>query len=89
MPYIKQERRPEIDKLLEPLIKHLESIPIEAQDGTVDYVITKIIKRIYQPKNFFTLNRALGVLIAVIQEFYRRVVAPYENKKMIENGDVS
>lgn len=30
----------------------------------------------------------LGALEAVKQEFYRRVVAPYEDQKIEENGDV-
>ena len=34
------------------------------------------------------LNEVIGVLECVKQEFYRRVVVPYEDRKMAENGDV-
>ncbi|MCD6403165.1 MAG: hypothetical protein J7K98_02455 [Candidatus Aenigmarchaeota archaeon] len=39
-------------------------------------------------KNYFELNRAVGVLTSVLLEFYRRVVAPYENEKLKQHGDV-
>lgn len=87
MPYIKKEERPELDELLEPLIKTLEKVPPEEKDGKVCYVIFKLLKRIYRGR-FFNLNRALGVLNSVMQEFYRRIVAPHEDEKIKENGDV-
>jgi hypothetical protein len=87
MPYIKKENRPPIDKLVSPLIDHLKSLPEDKQDGALNYVLTKIIKNLY-PLKYFHLNRALGVLSAVRSEFYRRVVAPFEDTKIKENGDV-
>jgi hypothetical protein len=87
MPYLKKEQRPKIDELLAPLIDHLKSIPLEDQDGSVNYVVTKILKQLY-PLKYFHLNRAIGVIETIKQEFYRRVVGPYENTKIRENGDV-
>lgn len=87
MPYIKKEERPELDKFLDPLIELLEKVPPEEKDGKVCYVIFKLMKRIYRGR-FFNLSRALGVLNSVIQEFYRRIVAPHEDEKIRENGDV-
>ena len=37
---------------------------------------------------YFHLNRALGVLTAIKEEYYRVVVAPYEDVKIKENGEV-
>ena len=87
MPYIKKNQRPPIDKLIDPLISHLRSLPIEDQDGSLNYAVTKIIKRLY-PQKYFHYNRALGVLTAITQELYRRVIGPYEDTKIKENGDV-
>lgn len=87
MPYIKQEKRKEIDKFLDPLIEHLKKQPVGEQDGDLNYAITKMVKRLY-PRHYLDLNRALGVLSAVSQEFYRRVVGPHEDVKIKENGDV-
>ena len=87
MPYIKQTQRPKIDELVKPLILHLQSLPVEDQDGSLNYAFTKILKKLY-PQKYFHLNRALGVLSAVQKEFYRVVIGPYEDTKMKENGQV-
>ena len=87
MPYIKQDKRPRIDQLIDPLVEHLKSLPVEDQDGSLNYAITKILKVLY-PKKYFHLNRAIGVLATVSQEFYRVVVGPYEDTKIKENGQV-
>lgn len=87
MPYINKDDRPAIDELLQPLTAHLESLPIEEQDGALNYAVTKILKKLYPPK-YFNYNRAMGVLSSIQAEWYRRDVAPYEDKKIIQNGDV-
>ncbi len=87
MPYIKKEDRPEIDKMIEPLISYLKNQKVEEVDGKINYAITKILKSVYSPK-YFNYNRAIGVLEAIKQEFYRKVVGPYEDEKIKENGDV-
>lgn len=87
MPYIKTSERPAIDKLLDPLIVHLQSLPETDQDGSLNYSITKIIKHLY-PQKYFHFNRALGVLSAVSLELYRKIIGPYEEQKISENGNV-
>lgn len=87
MPYIKKEQRPAIDQLITPLIDHLKSLPLENQDGSLNYAVTKIIKHVY-PQKYFHFNRALGVLTAVTQELYRKIIGPYEDTKISENGEV-
>ena len=87
MPYIKKDQRPELDEILKPLIDKLKEIPLEQQDGSLNYSITRILKKVY-PVKYFHLNRALGVLTAVREEYYRVVIAPYEDVKIKENGEV-
>lgn len=87
MHYIKKNQRPDIDKLVNPLIDHLKSLPLEDQDGSLNYAVTKIIKNVY-PQKYFHFNRALGVLTAVTHELYRKIIGPYEDTKISENGDV-
>ena len=87
MPYIKRKLRKPLNELLSPLITHLKKLPIEEQDGALNYSITKILINLY-PKKYFHLNRSLGVLSAVQKEWYRRHIAPYEDQKIQENGDV-
>ena len=87
MPYIKKEQRPKIDELVAPLISHIKSLPMEDQDGSMNYAVTKMLKGIY-PQKYFHFNRALGVLTAITHELYRKIIGPYEDTKISENGDV-
>ena len=87
MPYINQDDRPPINQLVQPLIEHLRSLPTDQQDGALNYAVTKVLKNLYPPK-YFNYNRAMGVLGSIQAEWYRRDVAPYEDQKITENGDV-
>ena len=87
MPYVKPENRVKYEKVLDELIDILKSLQVEEVDGELNYVVTKILKQVY-PLRYFHINKAVGVLECVKLEFYRRVAAPYEDKKMKESGDV-
>jgi len=87
MPYIKREERAKYDRALKELAGLLRAQPVEQVDGELNYVITRLLKESY-PSKYFSLNRAIGVLECCKLEFYRRVVAPYEDTKIKENGDV-
>ncbi|MDO8689635.1 MAG: hypothetical protein Q7R39_06425 [Dehalococcoidia bacterium] len=87
MPYVKQEQRPALDTTMDPLIDLIKSLPVEEQDGALNYALTRMLKSVY-PSRYFHFNRALGVLAAVTHEFYRAVVGPYEDEKIRENGPV-
>lgn len=87
MPYIPQNERPTLDELLKPLIAQLKNLPLEEQDGALNYAVTKILKELYTPR-YFNYNRAMGVLGSIQAEWYRRDVGPYEDQKIQENGDV-
>ena len=87
MPYIRPEKRTKYDKILGELIGMLKTLPVEEVDGEVNYFVTKMLKEVY-PLRYFHLNRAVGVLECIKQEYYRRVAAPYEDTKIKESGDV-
>lgn len=88
MPYIPKDQRPPIDNLLKGLLEHIQSLPLEDQDGALNYSVTKLLKGLY-PAKYFNYNRAMGVLSSIQAEWYRRDVGPYEDKKIAENGDVT
>jgi len=85
MPYIQQSRRDEIrDELLPP-----DSV------GELNFLLTTfILQYLKDPNsgngglNYEKYNSVMGVLECVKQELYRRMIAPYEDKKIEENGDV-
>lgn len=88
MPYIRSDRRPNIDNKVSALAKTLEELGDEK--GDLNYAITRLIiehiKRVGICYN--TMSDITGVLNDVKSEFERRVVAPYEDLKCIQNGDV-
>jgi hypothetical protein len=78
MPYIKKaERGPKA-----------ELTPCGA--GQLNYALTKLIHRYWlnQGQGYQAINDIVGALEGAKLEFYRRVAAPYEDKKIAENGDV-
>ena len=85
MPYIEQNRRDILDSDIKALISIMKSNPI---DGELNYIITRIVDAAHGEGGYARYNRAMGVLDCVSREFYRRKVAPYEDKKIKENGDV-
>lgn len=87
MPYISQDERRELDPAIDVLLSKLKTSPQERLDGRLNYVIYRLLISLYQP-SYFNYNRALGVLSAVTNEFYRRRVAPYEDRKVAEHGDI-
>ncbi len=79
MPYITQERRKAID------LAYHDPVTI----GEVNYFIIKTCLAYWEfHQSYQGINDIIGVLECAKQEFYRRVAAPYEDKKIKENGDV-
>lgn len=83
-PYIKPQYRPPIDEHIYALASFIQS------PGELNYAITMLIHEHLHTKgkNYDTLNEIVGALECVKAEFLRRVVAPYEDIKLKENGDV-
>ena len=89
MPYIRKDQREDLDPLLEPLIHLLCSK--KNNSGELVYVFYRILKEKYvDPPNadFDWQSTALKVLNATEHEYYRRMMAPYENKAIRRNGDI-
>lgn len=87
MPYIKPEQREKWKVIIDEVVKIINELPEDKKDGELNYLITSILKKVYKP-SYFNYNRAIGLVECIKQEFYRRSVAPYEEEKIKENGDV-
>lgn len=90
MPYISPKQRELIDPYINNLIQGITKAMVANIDidGIANYVITKLLLRLFPQRRYATMARALGCIAAVGLEFYRRHVAPYENTKIAESGDV-
>jgi len=83
MPYIKDEDKTKFEDLIE-IAGNIDSA------GEMNYVIT-MLARTYIERHglcYQTLNDVVGALEGCKFELYRRVLAPYEDLKIKENGDV-
>jgi len=85
MPYIKEEDRTRFMYTEDALKNHP---PRTA--GELQYVIALAIHEFLMENqlNYQYCNDVMGALTGANMEFYRRFVAPYEDTKIRENGDV-
>lgn len=85
MPYIKSNQRDKFSDAVRELGELISDV------GELNYVITSIAHRftIKTGVNYAKLSAVHGVLNDAAAEFYRVVMAPYEDKKIYENGNVS
>ena len=84
MPYIEEKQREELAHVVESMREEIRN------SGELNYLITKLIHSYLELHglSYSTLNDIGGALNYADKEFYRRVVMPYENHKIKENGDV-
>jgi len=82
MPYVKQERRIELNFVVESMRR----ADIVA-DGDLNYVLFKFCKEAIKP-SYNNYKNFCAELNEAAEEIRRRFLAPYEQKKIEENGDV-
>lgn len=87
MPYIRQDRRNDIvngSLLVGMDLRCPENV------GELNFLISTIVDEYLTVSgvNYEELNAVIGVLECLKLELYRRVVVPYEDGKLLENGEV-
>lgn len=77
MPYIKKRNRDAASRM-------------PCNPGELNFTITQLCTgyMVRNGLNYANINEVMGALESAKLEFYRRVAAPYEDKKIFENGDV-
>jgi hypothetical protein len=88
MPYIKPIKRPHYDPHIESLLAHLRIDEWSA--GCLNYIMSRLCWALFNenPSYDDAVSKVKGVLGDVADEFYRRKVVPYEEGKIMENGDL-
>jgi hypothetical protein len=90
MPYIDYEQRRKYEILLQSLTEQLLSTK-SGFAGDTNFVISSLFERLWRNapcQDYKTLNTFMGILECAKLEFYRRVVANYEDTKINQNGDI-
>lgn len=100
MPYIKQSERNELNLQIKQLADRLSQLSTSNDGliaGRLNYTITKLVLEYYQSlrqiQGHFKItysdwNEILGALECCKLELYRKHIAPYEDEKIEQNGDV-
>jgi hypothetical protein len=101
MPYIKKEKReeylPQIKELAKLITKTGHQEGYQTFVGDLNYTITSLIHLVYRENEdgsqgrvltYSDYNEIIGILECAKLELYRRYAAPYEDTKILENGDV-
>lgn len=65
-------------------------LAVPSNAGELNYCFTELIIRFLalEGVNYQKINDVIGALEGAKLEFYRRVAVKYEDRKIIENGDV-
>ena len=82
MPYIKGSRRNVVSRV----VTAMEEVGIRA-DGDLNYILFKFCKYNIEP-SYNNYKNFIGELNETVAEIRRQLLAPYEDKKIEENGDV-
>jgi len=82
MPYVMQDKRSNLDTLVEIM----DSMGIEA-NGDLNYVLFKYCKYHIKP-GYNNYKNFLGELNECSEEIRRKILSAYEDKMLEENGDV-
>jgi hypothetical protein len=87
MPYILPQDRQKLKPATDALIGVIDQTTTA---GDLNYMISLMAKAYIDAKGlrYEHLNAVVGALDSCKAEFQRRVVAPYEDVKIGENGDV-
>ena len=91
MPYISQDGREKLDPAIDALIEKLGLWHEDYKEGVMNYTITRLLSEMPSYPGTWRykyINRAIGVLECVKQEFYRRLAGPYEDNAILKNGDI-
>jgi len=92
MPYIKPEDRVWYEKPINELASALGTAKnneiMSDIAGDMNYCISTLISKIMDEPSYAKIAIITGVLENIKQEFYRRVAVPYEENKIVQNGDI-
>lgn len=92
MPYLKKDFRREIDQYgnLQELLKYTTTLELKDFLGAVNYIIFSIVKvwLDYHGINYGNVSSIIGTVDCAKEELRRRILNPYEDTKISENGDV-
>jgi hypothetical protein len=84
MPYIAPEDRPQYETALSELEALLKGKP----PGHLTYLVYRLAKSYCPEQRYAAMSATRACINDASAEYFRRVMAPYEDKQVEKNGDV-
>jgi len=88
MPYITKNSRAEYDNEINNLVEKLDGWDNDALSGHLNYIFFRIAGLLGKDESYARMAVISSAMSEAQAEFRRRIMAPYEDKKIYENGDV-
>lgn len=89
MPYINTTQRAFLDHYINELVIQIKAENLNDRAGCLNYCIFKTVKGLLRGEMCYnSANSLIGAIECCKQEIYRRILSPYEDKKIEQNGDV-
>lgn len=89
MPYIPPDDREMWEPTLGNMCQMVEELRAVGNPGELNYIVSRIVRAwLGEAPRYVDFNEVIGALECAKLEVYRRRVAPYEERKCLENGDV-
>lgn len=88
MPYIHPEVRQYFNESIDDLVKNLKTMSHSDQCGCFNYIMYRMAKHLSRDGGYAIMSGFRGAMHDSADEFYRRIMVPYEDEKINENGDV-
>lgn len=87
MPYIKHKDRAQVNAAIVRLVDIITR-KFEKPDAVLVYSIMKIVYWVKDPKNWDGHSDITKIFRRAEHEYERRMLDPYEDQKILENGDI-
>lgn len=85
MPYIKEQDKPKFETAITEIVADLLN---DYQPGELTYVLYVIARRVaMNNRRYGHLSQVRASIQDAADEFYRRIMAEYEDEKIVQNGD--
>lgn len=90
MPYIQRKDRLDIDARIDSLINQCMTIKNfgDNRGGILNYIITRLAIAFMGKISYKNLSLMKSAMSDAADEWYRRMMAPYEDEKIKQNGDI-
>lgn len=87
MPYINRNYRMLVTRQIDDIVRELRRLPAQDRGGVLNYIVTCLVHNLAD-RNYASLRGYVGDLQCCVMELYRRLIGPYEDEKIQQNGDV-